>query len=758
MARPSGTTRPQRLTALVAMLLLAATTAVAIGRVFEGHGPTWRLLGAALAAAALSVAMERRHIALAALAALVFLVVALGVLVFPNTTWYGLPTLDTLRAIREAAGLVTTQAQVQVAPTPALKPLLMAALTGAIAAVFSAHALAFRAGSPLLALVPPIALVAFADTVLEEQIRPIFGIAFLVAALAVVFADGLRRVQGWGPMWVGRGRAAKLDVNAGRGARRVGAAVVATAIAAPLLIPGVGSRAVIDLSSVGGDDRVGFDIFVSVRDSLQQDEPTDILRVDAALPAYLRMVALDLFDGNQWAPSAGVGGQPLESGSIMGAPVTGAVASEATVTVLRDLRDPWLPIPYPTTSVSIDGGLRFDPETGTASLDAPLDEGAVYSVRSAFAQPTPAELEAAFPPPADFAGRYTQLPPDLPAGIEELARRWTAEAETPYEKALAIQGHLTDTSRFAYDADVPAQDDSFTLLDFLTKSRRGFCQQYAAAMAVMLRTLGIPARVAVGFTAGSPANDEGTVRTIASDDAHAWTEVFFPGSGWLAFEPTPGRTNPVAAAYASGDRAACAANLATCAPGGTGSNPGDGPLDPGTGVREGAGSQQQLGPDLRGGARRDPGAVAPLPVPDEGFTWRDGFIAMLALAALALALFPLGRSLRRRARLRRAGTEPRRLILATYDVFGERVAELGLDRPRAETIDEFRCRLDATGRVSGPALDRLTSITRSAAYAPDEPTDAEAQVAREAASATLRELRRATPVLQRVAGRYRRPV
>ena len=95
-----------------------------------------------------------------------------GLLVFPGTTWHGLPTLDTLRHALDASHLVGEQARLQVAPSPPLKPLMLASILAMWAAIFSCHALAFRAGSPILALLPPIAMLAFADTVLEEFIKP----------------------------------------------------------------------------------------------------------------------------------------------------------------------------------------------------------------------------------------------------------------------------------------------------------------------------------------------------------------------------------------------------------------------------------------------------------------------------------------------------------------------------------------------------------------------------------------------------------
>ena len=120
---------------------------------------------------------------------------------------------------------------------------MLASIVAIWAAIFSCHALAFRAGSPLLSLLPPIAMLAFADTVLEDLIKPQYGVAFLAAALLVVFADALRRVQGWGPVWTGPGSRARLSATASHGARRVAFAAVATAALVPLLMPGFGSKA-----------------------------------------------------------------------------------------------------------------------------------------------------------------------------------------------------------------------------------------------------------------------------------------------------------------------------------------------------------------------------------------------------------------------------------------------------------------------------------------------------------------------------------
>jgi transglutaminase-like putative cysteine protease len=133
----------------------------------------------------------------------------------------------------------------------------------------------------------------------------------------------------------------------------------------------------------------------------------------------------------------------------------------------------------------------------------------------------------------------TQLPADLNPRIEAMAERWTANATTDYRKVLAIQQHFHDGT-FAYSTDVETADDADALVEFLTQTRTGFCQQYTSAMAVMVRALGLPARVAVGFRTGTQQEDGRYL--VQTKDAHAWVEVLFPGYGWLQFEPEPDTT------------------------------------------------------------------------------------------------------------------------------------------------------------------------------------------------------------------------
>jgi transglutaminase-like putative cysteine protease len=168
-----------------------------------------------------------------------------------------------------------------------------------------------------------------------------------------------------------------------------------------------------------------------------------------------------------------------------------------------------------------------------------------YTVRSRIVVPTPEELDRVeFLAPQAY-GEWTELPADLDPRIGQIAERWTADATSDYRKVLAIQQHFHGGG-FVYTTDVEPADDPDALLEFLTQTRAGFCQHYASAMAVMVRALGLPARIPVGYRSGTQKEDGSYL--VQTDDAHVWVEVLFPGYGWLPFEPEHGATHPNAQA------------------------------------------------------------------------------------------------------------------------------------------------------------------------------------------------------------------
>ncbi len=755
MARAEDpTARAQRLIPLATVGLLAFATALAFGRVFVGRGPTLRLVAAALLAVAIGWATDRRGLFLATVASLVGLAFALAWLVFPQTAWYGLPTLRTLRAIGRSLEFVGQQTRTQVSPSPPLAPLMMAAVTAVWAAAFSAYTLAVRAGSPVLAVIAPIALVAFADVVLEDGVRPLYAGVFLVAAVSVIFTDGIRRIRQWGPVWSGPHRDPALRSAAGRGVRRVVLAALGAALLLPWILPGFRSEALVDLTGAGGD-AVRLDPFVSIHASLNRDEPIDVLRVTTDGPgSYWRMIALDEFDGAEWSMTD----PNLDGAQTYASPARlptafpdDAEPLEQRFEVLNDLGDRWVPLAYPAEVVSLpSAAIRYDPSTGMAQAPDPLEEGDAYEVTSRRVMPTPEELDAvAFGAPAEY-GQYTFLPGDVPPEVHALAERWTDGEPTPYRQVLAIQERLRNSS-FTYDKTVQPEAGADALVEFLTVTKTGFCQQFSAAMAVLVRELGYPSRVAVGYKQGTLADGAFTVR---STDAHSWVEVLFPGYGWLPFEPTPGNANPVGEP---------GTYLDPLAPGDDGQGPGGAQAGQEAG---GQGLERGLPPQIRnveffGGRRGGPLALPSIPpagsAPAEpGYAIPYGTILTVALVLLAalLVLVPLAKAIWRFRVLHRHRA-PRETVLAVYRVFDGEAADLGLGRLPGETLAEYERRITASVRLSDGHLQTLTRATMRAAYARDPIEPEVAQRTTRAARTAIRDMRRSTGLVRRVTGIYR---
>ena len=147
-----------------------------------------------------------------------------------------------------------------------------------------------------------------------------------------------------------------------------------------------------------------------------------------------------------------------------------------------------------------------------------------------------------------------ELPNDLPPIVRELALEVTAGRTNSFERAVVLQNFFRDSGEFTYSLEAPSGNGSQDLEAFLTEGRdgrTGYCEQFASAMAVMARTVGIPARVAVGFLRPEPTGADTYV--YSARDLHAWMELYFPGSGWVMFDPTPGGRTGAAPAYTQGE-------------------------------------------------------------------------------------------------------------------------------------------------------------------------------------------------------------
>jgi transglutaminase-like putative cysteine protease len=732
-----ATGQTDRRVLLAALFGLGAVTGASFGRVFTGTSPAVRLAAAGVLAVGMAALLARRHLGLSLLASAGALVVALGILVFPRTTWAGLPTDDTIRAILRAMERVGERASAEVAPAPAFGSLMTASMIAVWASAAAAHALAVRSHSVVLPLLPSAVLLAFAGVVTDEGPRPGYVVAFLIVAFAMLFGGALVRLRSWGPALGGR-----FGTGEGaRWARWLGLAALGAALVVPGVLPGLEGGAVLRLDRPAA--RVTISPIVDIRPSLLQRPPGDLFTVQTDTSAYWRLVTLDRFNGRVWTSSdvSARDGEVVEGplDVLAGTPSPEGVRIEQTIEI-GELSSAWLPAAYRPVTVAMEGlSARWDPVSDILATDDAPEPDFRYRVTSIVPEPSPERLDGLDPRDGTEGTRLTALPAGTPPRVFAIAADLSEGAATPFRKLLAIQEHLR---LFTYDERAPAGHGIDDLLFFLEESRRGYCEQFAGTMAVLARALGYPARVAVGFQPGDP-DRTGRYR-VTTGDVHAWPEVWFPEYGWMAFEPTPTRTNPTA-------------DYLTELPAG---------LIPGVGGPGGAGAEGTAGGTTASQREALAGEDTPAPVPlrrrrvaaeaDEGFPLREVLLTLLAGAAAALALTPPAKALARRAALLRART-PRRRAMAAFRVLEAGAADVGLARGPGETPWEYRVRLTRTFGLQGDDLDRLTTIAGRAMYAPGELPPEQAQEAVAAARRALRDIRRRSGTARVVLGAVRPP-
>lgn len=381
---------------------------------------------------------------------------------------------------------------------------------------------------------------------------------FLVAAagyLMLLLAEGRDRLSQWGRVFGGAprtpGGSSDGAVAPVRTGRRIGAAALGVALFVPLALPAM-SGGLLDAAGTGigrgngnGGTISAVNPLVSLRDSLNVDQDRQVLSVKTSTndisDLYLRIVSLDDFDGTTWKPSQRhIVGVPDRFPTPIGLSPDVKRSSMRTVITAADwYAQDWLPMPYPPSSVRISGNWRYEPVGMTVVGDHGQNtRGKSYTVTSVDVQPTAEQLGGAPQPPAALVREYTKVPSSLPKVVKRTAEEVTSGATSHYDEAVKLQDYFAVTGGFQYDTRVEVGRGPNAIANFL-KQKQGFCVHFSFAMAAMARTLGIPARVAVGFAPGSPQVD-GSV-SVGLKDAHAWPELYFEGVGWTRFEPTPTR-------------------------------------------------------------------------------------------------------------------------------------------------------------------------------------------------------------------------
>jgi len=462
-------------------------------------------------------------------------------------------------------------------PVPVIGGVLPFVLCGAALAFVVADLLARTlrltaiSGLVLLAvLAVPISVLSTESGVTGAARSGVSAWLFALVAIGwlaqLVYGESDRLAQ-WGKQ-VDEGRLAAPADPAVRarslaGTAAVGGAATALALVVPFAVPTM-HLAFDGFGGGGGNGQVTVtNPMVDVRRNLQQgqDIPLVDVRTKDPDPTYLRIAVLTRFTATQW--SAGDRSIPTNQDSRGKVPIAGYTPAHSDptyrydISVDNDFASRWLPTPAPITSINAIGDWRYDTATDDfiAAADGLTTAGLSYSATRIHPDLTASSLDDMPAGNGQVPALYTDLPSDLPSIVGKLAQQVTKDATGPFEQAVALQDWFRDTGNFTYSTETDLGSGATDLATFLGTgkgSRTGYCQQFAAAMAAMARTLGIPSRVAVGFL--SPTQSSPNDYVFSSHDMHAWPELYFSGAGWVRFEPTPAAAGTAVPGYAHSPR------------------------------------------------------------------------------------------------------------------------------------------------------------------------------------------------------------
>ena len=283
----------------------------------------------------------------------------------------------------------------------------------------------------------------------------------------------------------------------------------------------------------GFDDELDLRVRGDLNDAL-------VMRVRASAPAMWKGILFAEYDGVRWKAEENEDAVALEGSPPYYYPTEfRSLGPRATVSQTFYVETEQPSVLFAAGQPDViwyDGSVNLD-ELGGLRLPATLTEGVVYSVVSSRGAATPEELRSIEPEPVpDHLQRYLQLPDSVTPRTKALAQEITEDATNPYDKVKAIEAWLAKNYRYDLESPVPPEGQD-AVDHFLFDTDVGFCEQFASATAVMLRSLGIPARFVAGYTPGRRNPFTGYYE-VRNSDAHTWVEVWFPGSGWYEFDPT----------------------------------------------------------------------------------------------------------------------------------------------------------------------------------------------------------------------------
>jgi transglutaminase-like putative cysteine protease len=764
----------------VAVVIMTLAALASMHRCFSGWGSNW--VGPVLITGLgvhLVCGLTRRHVQGPLVGGLIDLAsVPLFAIwtVVPSSTNHGLPTWRTWHTVYTAfdniAGLFAAAAT-PVRPGTAFL-LLGVGGAGVVAVVSSWFAL--RNGRGLLGALPSFACFVVCASIGSRTGRG-WTTAIEVAAISgYLLVERTTAPRPPGVLLGHRPYAVGTTELAG-GVAITALAVLVAAVTAPAFAGPNGHGPlgwnVLDPSST----RIVISPLVDLRTRLLQDGNRPVFTVQSSQPSYWRLTSLNDFSGFQWNANDTYESVDHKLSGVIDPAGTRQVTERFDI---EGLDSPWAPLAFDPETITGAGKVSYDPRSGSLLTPHNTSNGLDYTVESVqyLADLSAAKLRAAPTLAHASPPSHSLQLPSIPARVRRLARRLVAGKHTEYAEALALQSFF-HTSEFTYTLDPPSDGSATTALEnFLFSTREGYCQQFAGAFAVLARLDGLPTRLAVGFTTGTPIG--GDDYQVTDADAHTWPEVWFPTYGWVPFEPTQGSPGhgfaiPGARGYTgntttqTSESGPPGKSTPTLPPATVTS-----PTVPDTAVPQTQHVHQptQINPIHRlptGGGKTGSAAGGHHSRRGTPSQSHGGEILLSALAAvvLAIAVLGAGNGLRRRRRWRtrrlRSPSEPlgsaaAASTLAAWAEVQETLAWHGIVRRNSETWTEMASRVAGRdefdrrgpgGRRAADHLRRLAELATLATYAGSVPTDLVADA--EAAAVEVRTcLHRYTTMRQRV--------
>ncbi|HZI44175.1 MAG TPA: DUF3488 and transglutaminase-like domain-containing protein, partial [Ilumatobacter sp.] len=516
------------LAATAALALYSLAVGIGFARVFSGWAFLPHFLALVIAGHGSSLAMRRARISGWISVPVMTLIMLWVVSIYQyraTLTWL-VPGHATWDQLQLDIGIVRDQFQTAVAPV--IYDIGWATLAGLamVIVIVMADAFAFKAEARGEALVPGGVLFIFIAALSRDRMR--LGAAMLLVGTGILAVVALRNLHD---------RTRQVELSASRGRPSLAwPAAIGAAVAIALLagvvgprIPGADADPLYQTRGRGGGITSVGNPLVTIRSRLVNHGDFELFRMNSDTERYWRLTTLPEFDGDTFK---------LPSRSLDRVDATGA--DEPQVRTIRQviqilaLTDKMVPAAANVFQVAPNAEMRVNHDTGTLLRPSrDLVSGEQFTIVSVAPDLTPDELRAATtdnPPDEMFLG----LPDDVPDDVYDIAAGVAAGATTDYDRVLALEHWFHDN--FEYSTEVQSGHGNNAIESFL-QIRKGYCEQFAATFAVMARTLGIPSRVAVGYTPGRLRSDGWY--SVLGRNSHAWPEIWFDRIGWVAFEPTP---------------------------------------------------------------------------------------------------------------------------------------------------------------------------------------------------------------------------